>query len=212
MALAIGDLLRLSFRYTYLGQSCQNVQFYQIVDEEAADSTVLELVTGIWNSLKTEFRAVASTSTNVNAFNSVLGQEIGGTEEFGEYTIPTGERAGTRVAGDDGEWVAGIMAIGGKQTVATRQTRPGQKRFPFIREGDISGNSFGSGILALYEPLFSEFSTQRTFTVTAGVANLNPVVVHFPSELDPEQREQVITGYQLNPLITSQVSRKARLS
>lgn len=205
----IGSEVRVHFRYTYLGQQNQNIQSYICQGAAWATATMDNLLEALWNDYKARLRALTSTSAAVGTWDSLLGEEIGGGLQFAEFPIPTAERVGTRAAGDDGDWVSGIMAVGFRQTVATRLTRPGQKRFPFLREGDLAGNALMASVITLYTPVATAFSNPSALGIPVLGGALQPIVVHEPGMRDPVRRIQDVTGFVLNSNVTSQVSRKA---
>ena len=202
------DEIRVAFRYTYLGQKCENVQTYLVGGVSSVLFTMDQVLEGLWNDYKARFRALGSTSTVVNTFDSLLGQQVGGALQFAEFAIPTAEKAGTRAAGDDGEWLNSFSAVGVRQTVGTRATRPGQKRFPFLREGDVVGNAIVAGSLVAFNALGGAFSQVSVLGAPALGMALQPQVVHEPGLRDPVRKVQPVIGWVTNGNVTSQVSRK----
>lgn len=202
-----GSHMRVILRYTYLSQKCENVQFYRLNGAAFATATVSGVLEAYWNDIKTAVRAVFSSSSAVNTLDSVLGDEVGGLGGFAEFAIPPAERVGTRAAGDDGEWLNSFTAVGCRLSVGTRATRPGQKRFPALREGDVVGNSFAGSLLLLYDPLFLKYSSPITLGAPVATGVMIPEVGKsvpsgFPSVF------QDVTGHTINPDVTSQTSRK----
>jgi hypothetical protein len=202
------DEIKVAFRYTYLGQKCENVQTYLVGGVSSVLFTMDQVLEGLWNDYKARFRALGSTSTAVNTFDSLLGQQVGGSLQFAEFAIPSGERAGTRAAGDDGEWLTSFAAVGIRQTVGTRLTRPGQKRFPFLREGDVVGNAIAPTPLIPFNALGGAFSQVSVLGAPALGMALQPQVVHEPGARDPVRHVQPVIGWVTNSNVTSQVSRK----
>lgn len=202
------DEIVVAFRYTYLGQKCENVQTYLVGGTTSVLATMTQVLEALWNDYKVRFRALGSTSTDVNTFDSLLGTQVGGSLQFAEFAIPTAERAGTRAAGDDGEWLTSFAAVGVRQTVGTRATRPGQKRFPFLREGDVVGNAIVSASLVTFDALGGAFSQVSVLGSPAAGVALQPQVVHEPGIRNPTRALQPVIGWATNPNLTSQVSRK----
>jgi len=199
---------KINLRYTYLDQKCQNVQYFRLSGAAFLTATALGVLEAYWNDIKTAMRALTSTSSAVGTFDSILGEEIGGGLSFAEFSIPSGERVGTRAAGDDGEWVSGIMALGMRQTVATRFTRPGQKRFPWLRESDITGNELTTATITLYTPAVEKWALPITLGAPVATGVMTPMIVHEPTVAAPVRATQNVTGYVINTDVTSQVSRK----
>lgn len=167
-----------------------------------------QVLEALWNDYKVRFRAVVSTAASAMTLDSLLGTEVGGGLLFAEFPIPLAERTGTRAVGDDGLWLTGIVAAGARQTVASRLTRPGQKRFPFLRRDDVTGNQLSAAVFALYTPLFTAFSSPSALGAPVVGGVLQPVIVHEPGVRDPIRHVQDVTGFVQNPNVTSQVSRK----
>ncbi len=202
------DEIRVDWRYTYLGQKCENVQTYLVGGVSSVLFTMDQVLEALWNDYKVRFRALASTSAVVNTFDSLLGTQIGGTLQFAEFAVPIAEQVGTRPAGDDGQWLNSFSAVGIRQTVGTRATRPGQKRFPFLREGDVIGNALTGAILPDYNALGGAFSQVSVLGAPALGMALQPQIVHEPGVRDPVRHVQPVIGWVMNLNVTSQVSRK----
>jgi len=160
-----------------------------------------------WNDIKTLLRGIASTSTAVNTFDSLYGEEIGGGNSYAEYAVPVAERAGTLAAGDDGEWVSGLMSVGSKMVVGTHNTRPGQKRLPFLREGDITGNLLTAAAVAKFDPVFAIWSEAHILGAPVATGSLFPEIGGTRIAGVPTVWQDVV-GRLTNTDITSQVSRK----
>lgn len=205
-----GNLLRLITRYEWLGQKCENVAWYTPGGAAFLTATMAGVAEAYWNNIKDRYRAIVPTEAGA-VFTSILGTEFNGSEGYGEFAIPAGERAGTRVSGE-GELVTGTLAVGVRLTVATRLTRPGQKRVPFLKEGDIYQNELDAGIIALMETLSEIWSTDLVLGAPVALGTLSPVVVTFNSAPlvveDTPQEWQAVVGALVNHDITSQVSRK----
>lgn len=202
-----GGHMKITIRYTYLGQKCENVQFYRLTGTAFATATVLGVLEAYWNDIKTVFRSIFSTSEDVSTIDSILGDEVGGGLGFAEFSIPPDERVGTRPAADDGQWLNSFSAIGARLTVGSRVTRPGQKRFPSLREGDVIGNSLTPAIVDIYDPVFDIFAEQRVLGAPVATGVMQPEVgksvpTGFPSVF------QDVTGKVVNTNVTTQVSRK----
>lgn len=202
-----GGHMKITLRYTYLAQRCENVQFYRLTGSAFATATVLGVLEAYWNDIKTAVRSVFSTSEDVSTIDSILGDEVGGGLGFAEFSIPPDERVGTRPAGADGLWLNSFSAIGGRLTVGSRLTRPGQKRFPMLREGDVSSNAVTPAIIDVYDPVFAKFSDLITLGAPVATGVMQPeigksVPSGFPTVF------QDVTGRVINTNVTSQVSRK----
>lgn len=211
MALTGGDVVRITLFQKFNAQDVLNTMFYRV--EGPAVLSGAQVAEGWWNDVKATWRAVAPNLSHFS-FERVLAEEIEGDLEYGEYLIPVGERNGTRV-GAVGDTLPSFTAVGVKWSVATRQTRPGSKRFVPITEGDVNNNSqLSAELLALFNTL----NVMLTANIEIGVLDafdMVPIVygpVLAPSVRDPDGRPAVvlndITGFLINPYVTSQVSRK----
>jgi hypothetical protein len=204
-----GAEVKVEFRYEYLGQRCENVQSY--ICQGAIFTTVgmVQFLEALWNNYKDRLRAVAPANPDVFHFTSLNGTQVGGSLEFGEFPIPDAERLGLRGADDDDTWITGINAWGFRQTVATRFTRPGQKRFPFLVRSDVDGNVLAGGFDALKVAVATAFCSPSTLGAPALAGVAQPIIVHEPGTRDPVRHVQDVTGFVGNENVTSQVSRKA---
>jgi len=200
--------IRITLRYTYLAQKCENVQVFEPQGAAFLTADMPGVLEAYWNDIKAAMRALTSTSLAVGTFDSIIGESLNGDLQLAEYAIPPGERIGTRAAGDDGQWLTSLAAVGCRQTVATRFTRPGQKRFPWLREGDVEGNELTPTFISLVEPAFDKFCTALVLGAPVALGALQPIIVHEPGVRDPVRRTQYVTGKVVNQSVTSQVSRK----
>lgn len=208
MALVPGSEIKVAFRYQYLGQNCENVQSYIAQGAAVVGVNVAQLLEALWNDYKGRLLAISPDDALVMSWGSLFGEEVGGTLEFGEYPIPIGERQGERTASSQYEWLPGTLAGGFRQTVATRLTRPGQKRFPFLQRGDVAGNILNGTYLALLEDVAGAFCSPSTLGAPALAVVMQPIVVHEPGVRDPVRHVQDVASWLVNTNATSQVSRK----
>ena len=204
----VGNRVDITLRYTYLGQKCQNKMSYTPGGAAFLTADMIQLLEAYWENIKTVFRAITSTNSDVGTFDSILGEEFGLGNQYAEFPIPTAERVGTTRPGDDGEWVSSFTAAGCRLTVGTRDTRPGQKRLPWLRESDIVGNELAAATITLFTPAFAKFGDDVLLGAPVATGVLQPIIVHEPTVADPVYRQQLVTGYSMNPSVTSQVSRK----
>lgn len=202
------DEIRVAWRYVYLGQRCENVQTYLVGGVSSVLFTMDQVLEGLWNDYKARFKAVMSAERVVNNFDSLAGDQIGGALQFGEYAVPFADQLGTRGPGQVINWLNSFSAVGVRQTVGTRVTRPGQKRFPFLVEGDVSNNAVDPATLILFDALGGAFSQVSVLGAPALGMALQPQVVHEPGVRDPVRHVQPVIGWQTNANVTSQVSRK----
>lgn len=200
------SVVRITLKYTYLGQKCQTVQHYTPIGAAWLTADAIGGATAWWNDIKAAWRACIVTSSNFE-FDTVLFEEIGGGGGFAEYAVPLAEKQGTRAVGSLGDWLAPFTAVGCKQVVGTRVTRPGQKRFPGAMEGDNQTGSVNTTYLALIDPLAAKYSTMQTMGAPVATGNLTPIVASYDAG-GAVIATQPITGYLLRTTFTTQVSRR----
>lgn len=206
MAIGVGWKLKVDVRYRWANQKMQNVWWFR-VDELPAPATALEIAEGLWAQIGPDYRALApSTSTDV--FESVVVNEYEPADgELAEYPIPPSEQAGTRSAAGLGDALPVFNAAGVRMVVTTRATRPGQKRFPFLYEADNVSGVLQAGYQALVENLLDQFLPFCLLGDPALNVKLVPQVVRLAAN-GVIVAGQDITGYYVNPQITTQNSRK----
>lgn len=199
--------LKVIFRYTFLGQKCENIQWYRPEGAAFLTATMDGVLEALWNDYKDSLRAITPANLTLASWDSLLGEELGGGSSFAEYPIPTDERIGLRAGGSDSDLLPSFTAGGFRQTVGTRLTRPGQKRFPFVTEGDVTNNELGSTYLAFLTDIAEDFCTPAALGVPVATGVLQPVVGGTLVDNVPTVFQD-ITGYVVNSDATSQVSRK----
>jgi len=207
--MAIGTLSKIAVTLTMdqaIGKA-MNVWTYNVL-EIIGTPTAGHYAEAWWNHVKTAYRALVPAGYG-NSFQSVLVRELGNsTGEYGEYGIPAGEQVGTRTGGTDNDFMPSFAAAGVRLTVGTRVTRPGQKRFPFLQQGDVNVNSLGTTFNGLLVTLMDIMEANMTLGAPAAGVVLVPAVVSLNAD-GSIRTSQLVTGYKINPFVTSQNSRKA---
>lgn len=202
-----GNLLKIITRYTWLQQKCENVMWYEAQGAAFLTATAAGVGEAYWNDVKDLYRAIAPALLPDCSFESVLVYEYNGGDAYGEYAVPTLERVGLRDTTNKPR-VTGTLAGGVRLTVATRATRPGQKRVPFLLEEDIDNNDLGAAYLALLENLAAIWDTPRVLGAPVALGVLAPVIVSLTGTPPMPTAYQEVIGHLVNRDITSQVSRK----
>lgn len=203
-----GDIVKIGLRYIYLGQRCQTERTYRGEGATfyAADPT--QVGEAWWADVKTAWRGLTNSSFGP-IFESVYVEELGGSLSYGEFSIPSGERTGTRAPGTLGDALPSYVACGVRLSVATRRTRPGQMRLPFICDDDTTANTLKAGYLTLAAAVATKYSSVLVLGAPVALATLTPLVVTYTATVPPTVAEdQPIVGYVLNGNATSQVSRR----
>lgn len=206
MAITTGSKISVSLIQGNFNQFQMNVFTYNVL-ELVGTVNAAQYGEAWWNHVKNNMRALSATGLGA-LFKSVKVAELGNsTGEYGEFAIPAGEQTGTRSAPTDADAEAPFMSAGVRLTVATRATRPGQKRFGFITQHDSQNGSLGSAYQALLVTLMGTLTTNMTLGAPAAGVVLVPHVVSLNSD-GTIRASQTITGYRINPYVTTQNSRK----
>jgi hypothetical protein len=206
MAITTGSIIEVSLKQLFSGQQMYNVYHYGVV-EIIGTVNASNYAAAWWNHVKTNYRGLAQ-SIYGQVFDSVRVVEMGASDgEFAEFAIPTGERTGTRPTTAEPQSLPTFNAVGVRLTVGTRETRPGQKRITFMSEADTVGNSVEAGFLGGVQSLAALLSVPIVLGSPAAGCVLQPCVVR-KGPAYSVLASQAITGYLVNPYVTSQVSRK----
>ena len=209
MAIFVGTDLQMTVKNTYQAQQIETVWSYHVQDAPiGVGVTAPELAQAWWNHVKNAYRAIVPVGFAAYFFSvecRVVNNPLG---DFGEYDIPVGEQVGTRANPTQAEVMPGFVCAGVKLTVGTRATRPGQKRFSVLMEGDQNASALQPSITTPLNALMTLMTADLGPLGAPAVAfNLRPMIFRLgPGEsLINSQR---VVGHVLNPYVTSQVSRK----
>jgi len=135
-----------------------------------------------------------------------LEKGLGGTEKQAAKTDKSIANFTTGL-GKAVKGVAGFAAVGVRLSVGSRVTRPGQKRIPWLTEGDVAGPLVGAGFVAVVETLKETMTSGFVLGAPAEFCELDPIVVR-KNVTGAVTAHQPITGYVVNSLLTTQVSRR----
>lgn len=206
MSLGVGSLIEISTRGVYLTQQVMNVYTYRINNVGGA-VTASNIGEAWWNHVKTTLRNIPTTAAST-MFQSVSVREMdSATGDYGEYAVPSGERAGTRSTGSEPSPLPVYCSAGVRLVVASRTTRPGQKRFAGLTETDNDTGQLQTTLLAALNAFFAVYVPENTLGAPAALTTLKSVVVRKGADGIPTAHQEVV-GYVINPYMTSQVSRK----
>jgi hypothetical protein len=200
-------VVKITLRYTLMGQRCQTMRTFRPVGAAWLTADAAQGAEAWWNHVKAAWRALSITGSSFT-FQSVLFEEVGAGQGFGEYAVPTAEQGGTRAAGTLGQYLPPFNAVGVKFTVGTRATRPGQMRVPGPTEGDNSDGNVSAAFIALVDALADVYDTPITLGAPVALGTLQPLVVTFSADGSIVLEDQDIIGHVTNPVFTSQVSRR----
>lgn len=207
MAIFVDSEIQIAIRQRHTAQLIENVFSYNVAEAPAGVGVSAEAIgEAWWNHIKTTWRACVPTSFGAfqsSVFVRVINNPAG---DYGEYAIPAGEQTGTRSA-TASEALPPFTAAGVRMSVATRTTRPGQKRFAFLAEQDNANGQLQSSISTPLGALMNVLCGVMTLGAPAALFVLQPKVFKLAPG-DVILAGQDVTGYVINPYITSQTSRK----
>lgn len=206
MAIGAGSLIEITVGGQIQAEHWQNNWTHQ-VDGELGSPTAANIGEAWWNSVKTAYRALVS-SAHTTAFQFVRVREMDSlTGEYGEFAVPTAEQPGTGPTSST-TYLPAFNAAGIRLTVGTRVTRPGQKRIGGQRGEDISSNAWVPAYMTKLVAFGDAFMTMSTLGAPAVGTDLQLVVVRIDPNTHLPVAHQDVTGFLVNPYVTSQVSRK----
>ena len=207
MAIDNGSVIELSLQMRQLGQRTMNVWQYE-VGGALGDIDPEGLASAWWSFVSPAYRAMVGTVFG-DAFFSVLLRDLSDPTGVAlELPIPVGQRVGTRSMGTQPEEQPSFLAVGVRLTVATRATRPGQKRFGFLLELDTYQNGITSGMMGLVTTFMNGMDHEIVLAAPSLGTSLHPVVVRRAADGSIAAFQRV-TGHVVNPNSTTQNSRKA---
>lgn len=201
------DKLKIIVRGLIYNQQWENVQWYRPTGSAFLTADAGAVAEAYWNDVKTLWRNIVPSSAGMT-FESVFVSEPGDSGAYGEFSVPIGEKDGTRSAGVGGQGLQPYAAVGMRLTVANRSTRPGQKRFIGLTEGDNVNGILGADMIAAVEALSVKFDGTITLGSPVATGVLDPIVCRVNRETGEITASQLVTGHVINSNITTQNSRK----
>lgn len=207
MALTEGDLIEVVVKQSAFQQQVLNVWQYEITGTFTG-ITAGAVANAYWQAVKATYRAVIADAY-VPFFEAIAVRQLNDPlGDYGEYSIPSGERGGTRSTGTT-DLAPVFLATGVRMTVDTRVTRPGQKRFSGLMDSDVTNGVVGSGVLTAIDALMA---VAGVGTLTLGSPALGmdllPIVVRKDPTTGLPTAYQEVTGYTINIQATTQNTRK----
>lgn len=207
MAIYVDSDIQIAIRQRHTAQSIENVFSYNVAEAPAGVGVSAEAIgEAWWNHIKATWRACVPVSFGAfqtSVFVRVINNPAG---DYGEYAIVAGEQTGTRAAAAS-EALPPFTAAGVRMSVSTRATRPGQKRFAFLAEQDNANGQLQASISTPLGALMNVLCGVMTLGAPAALFVLQPKVFKLAPG-DVILAGQDVTGYVINPYITSQTSRK----
>lgn len=206
MAIGTDSLIEVSLRGSLLGSTMYNVFQYKVV-VGVNGITAAQYGEAWWNHVKTNMRGLFPVSFSTY-FQSVLVRELNNPAgDYGEFAIPSGEKAGTRSVGAADSPLPLVTALGMRLTVGTRATRPGQKRFFCLAENDNDYDGITSGAITAANTLGATLAADMVLGAPAATCTLRGIVVRKDPQGNVTANQDII-GTFVNSRVTSQVSRK----
>lgn len=206
MAIGAGSLIEVSIGGTMFNQLWMNNWTYEVAGE-LGGPTAANWGQAIWDAIKTPYRALVANIYGA-AFQFVKVREMDSlTGEYGEYAIPAAEQGGTGGTSTV-SYEATFVAAGVKLVVATRVTRPGQKRIPGARAEDSNSSMWQPAYVTKLNTFMNAVLTMGTLGSPALGSEAHLAVVRVDRETGLPTAHQPVVGYLVNPAQTSQVSRK----
>jgi hypothetical protein len=206
MAISTLSKIAVSLKFTLASQSMMNVWTYNVL-ELVGTPNAAQYGEAWWNHVKTNYRALAASAFGPT-FVSVRVSELGNpTGEYGEFAIPSGEQTGTRASSADPDTLPVFLACGVRLSVPSRVTRPGQKRFAWLQQGDVSSQSVAGTYITALTTLMGTMTANMTLGAPAAGVVLVPNVVGLNAD-GTIRASQGISGFIIDTVATSQVSRR----
>lgn len=206
MALNTNSLIEIELHMVSYQQVMMNTFQYRFSEFEAG-VTLAQVLPAWWNHVKATYRAMSAIGLG-QVFQKVVGRELNApTGELAEFGIPEGEQTGTRTNPSPADFMPPFNAAGVRLLVSTRATRPGQKRIPLLAEADNLNASLQPAFTALLVNWCNVVTNVMTLGAPAALTALEPIVTRkTPKGL--VTAHQLVTGYLINPYVTTQNSRK----
>jgi hypothetical protein len=203
----VTSTLKIAIRGRLLGQQIEVVQWYAPAGAAFLTANAVAVGEAYWNDIKALWRA-CHTDNGDDLTQSIFVAEPGATGAYGEFAIPGAEQQGTRPAADLGGFLPPYCAYAMRQTVSSRVTRPGQKRFWGLGESDNFAGAIGTAIFALYEALAPKFTDVITLGAPVATGTLAPIIVRIDRATGAVTASQNVDGHVTNSNISTQNSRK----
>lgn len=206
MAIGVDSLIEVSNVGSAFSSQMRNVWQYR-VESTVFGLTAEALGEAWWNHVKTVMRALPTVNYN-ELFQSVEVRELNNpTGDYGTYSIPSGEWAGTRAAPTNPELLPPFCAASLRLTVSSRLTRPGAKRFVGLVESDQNGGILVAGVITLLNNIGGVVTAPIVLGAPAATVSLTPVIVKKGTG-GSVLSHQPITGYLAGSRVTTQNTRK----
>lgn len=205
----VGSNLQIALEMRNIGQQTMNVWHYT-VNTSPQDIPVINVAEAWWNHVKAAYRALAVAAYPQQSFVAVHVKDADNPAgEAASWNIPVGETVGTRATpASENNILPPYIAATAKLGVATRATRSGSKRFPFLLEVDQTNGTLAAGFVTLVNAVLTAAATVVLLGAPAALMELTPVVRGVGATNPPVVTYQPITSYAVNLNASTQNSRK----
>lgn len=206
----VGNLIQITASTRFSGNEIRNVFHYEVT-ATAGDPALSEVL----DAFETDVvPAMANVLVGGAYIYALHGENL--TDETTIFDLDMGlDHPGTRA----GDAMPMFNALGIKLIRTTKSTRQGQKRFSPVSETDSTSGVFSSGLITAAEALGDALIAALDVDDGSGnTATLIPVIYGEALPERPSKRggtlpardafKNPIGGYSVNPLVTSQVTRK----
>jgi len=171
--MATGDIYRVTLNYLWNDSiQCSNVFFYRQIAGVAFAAD--ELNTAMALDVTESILNVAPTFCKFQLQQVV---NVGNPVDFfeGDYADNTGDRT------EESDPCPSFVALQFRSARAYPGTRSARKRFPFLYESDVDGNTVESALTG--SAVVTALETALAARLTTGSTQFDPVVVKHPVEL-----------------------------
>lgn len=191
MALNSGDVLKFTVYQNPGANPVLNTFHYEVVNVGGVLPTYAEIAQAFWDYVKGPWRAFVSNGFG-DWFDRVVVDNVTNEVDFGIYSVVGAERQGTRATPTD--FMGLMVAAALRLNVGTRLTRPGQKRFCPLYEGDQSAGNIVPGTQTLITAIGDKLDENIGFGTLLS-SEMRPVVY---GEVTTDRPDPVV-----NPIVST---------
>jgi hypothetical protein len=202
VAVVVSDAILRITQFFRLGSIEAVMVSFWIVDPtsvltDLTDSEAAFMIAEHWDTNVGQF----TLNTNAVYYRTLIEK----APEFYDFVENVFDRPGGQAGDAAPSFVAGQI----RQLVATRQTRGGYKRLPFLIEANVSGNEFDTTPV-IREGIEAIYGNQWVVTDLAYPDNtirLNPVIIGRTNMGTPEVPDYQLDFTKVNPVVSASLAR-----
>lgn len=203
MTIPAGSIIRLYLNGSMYGQEVHNVFHYR-TPAAYADGLGNVICQSFWDSIKVNWRALYMTTLDLT-YTSVNMDVVDGGGQYGSYSIPAGEQAGTR-SPTGNSYLPSFNAYSITFNPVLRLVRPGSKRIAGVTELDNSAGLIVGTTVTLLNTLANNLI--NGFNVTGTIGNTSLSIYSGGTLTRPTPLAIDVGSYRVLPAISTQNSRK----